>query len=462
MKKAFKRFFRTQGGRFVAGLLAIAVAAGMMTIVGGMGGLKVDVTALKTMTPSAQSAEIAKGIDEKVIVYYFASDSAADPWVEELMNAYSALNENIDYQRIDPSALGAGASSEGMLSVSSAERSAMIQAEDLYAYSYNMMYYYLYGELVAEGKSFVADEAIANALAYVTRDDMPVVYLLRGHGETSPGTLALAYMQNANVDMKTLTLTNGVPEDAEAVIICAPLIDLSASEAKMLQAYLSAGGDLVLMTDYVMGEMPNLRSVMAHYGMESENGVILDASTGYCYQSGYPQYLTPDVALHTVTTPILSIGMKPLMQLSGALERTEEIREGLNVYDLMVTSAAAYRKGASATTAMREIGDEVRSFAIAMAAEEGDTRLVWLASTKAFTDSDVQISSGINLYLLDGIIDWMLPEPPARLTIEEENLMAAVLNVPEEKKSMMYAAVFAPELIMLVGWVVCRVRRKKK
>ena len=461
MKKAFKTFFRTQGGRFVAGLLALIVAASVMAGVNALNGLKFDVTDQQTMTPSEESKEIIRGIDENVTILYLAGDAAADPWVEELAGNYAALNRHITYQRVDPAAMGAGTGAEGTLMVVSAKRNAVIQTEDLYAYSYDLMYYYMYGQLIANGKTFVADEALVNALVYVTDDDMPVVYMLRGHGENSLGSMALAQIQNQNVDMKTLTLTDQVPEDAKAIVLCAPKIDLSDAEAEMLKTYLAAGGDLVLLTDYALGEMSNLRSVMAHYGMKAEDGVILDIGTGYCYQAGYPQYLTPDVAAHPVTDQILSVGMKPVMQLCGALERADGIRDGVTVRDLMTTSAMSYRKGASATTAAWELGDEIRPFSIAMAAEEGDTRIVWMACTNAFADTDVQISGGINLYLIDGFIDWMLPQPSERIAIEEENLMAAVLTVPEDKKVMMYAAVFAPALVMLIGWVIFRVRRKK-
>ena len=42
------------------------------------------------------------------------------------------------------------------------------------------------------------------------------------------------------------------PEDAEAVIIYAPTLDISAEEAETLKTYIKGGGDIVLITGYAV------------------------------------------------------------------------------------------------------------------------------------------------------------------------------------------------------------------
>ena len=58
-------------------------------------------------------------------------------------------------------------------------------------------------------------------------------------------------MEKENIDLAELSLLTeeGVPEDADCVLIYAPQTDISQDELEMLQKYLQAGGGLFLITD---------------------------------------------------------------------------------------------------------------------------------------------------------------------------------------------------------------------
>jgi len=468
-----KRFFKSQAGRFALCMLALLIATGIAASAGSMLFLKADVTAQRVMTPGEAALEVIRSIDEKVTIYYVAEESQIDPWVDELVRRCAQESEYITYRKLTPAEAGMNAeyaqadytlTSTG-LRVDSDKRTALIPADELYEYTYNMMYYYLYGQQIPQSKSFVAEERLVNALLYVTRDDMPVIYQLTGHGETALENIVCLRLQLGNAEIKKLSIQGEIPEDADAVFICAPISDLSAEESEAVARYLEAGGRLMLMTDCTHGRMPNLHALMEHYGMQPKAGIVLDASSGYCFvqnQQVFVQCLQPDMAYHPITEGLLTIGVKPMMQMCGAIEKRETAREGLKVMELMVTSPGAYVKNPmTMTTTAQESQDPAGTFTLALAAEEGDARVAWFACSDMFNDFDIQMSGRVNIYLFDGITGWMLSETAEPVNIEGAQLLESGLKIPEGAGGMVYAAAFAPVLLAVLGWGILSFRRKK-
>lgn len=463
-----KKLLKTQIGRFIAGVVALVLVIAVTAGANYLHFLKADVTGQQVMSMSDESKEIAASLTEDVSIYYISTDSAKELWVEELAMKYAAASSHITYEMVPPTgskanqlAVNTGeALTENTVVVESGDRSVAIAAEEMYNIVYNQMYLYYYGEYYAEEEYFIADQQLANAILYVTRDDLPVIYALTGHGETTAAGMMLDQIKNSNIVLKSLTLTDAVPEDAAAVLIYAPTTDLTDAETTALLSYLKEGGDLILMTNYMMESMPNLETVTAYYGMEPVYGVVLDVTGGYCYSADYPQYITPDLAAHDVTRVLAEAGVKPVMPLSGAMERNNIRRTGLDVTSLMTTSATAYMKNnPMATTIEQEETDPTGAFTVAMAASEGDTRVTWYASASFLSDNDVSVSSGYNLFVLDGTLKWMMPVE-AQMTIETENLMATSLSVPAEQTNMIIIAVFVPALVMLIVAVIAKKKKK--
>ncbi len=461
-----KKLFKTQAGRFIAGLTALLLTIAATAGAGHMNFLKADMTAQQVMTIDPAAAQIARAIDKEAAIYYLTSEQNKDVWLDELLKKYEALNPQISYEVLDLAAavangVYASAVSENMIIVSSEDRMVSINESDMYRVTYDLMQYYISNQMVVQSQVFAADEEIINALLYVTREDMPVLYMLSGHGETMLSGTALEEMRQNNIDVRTLTLDGVVPEDAALVMICAPMMDITQAEADALLDYVQAGGKLAVMTNYLLLSAPNLYSVMAHYGMQSKYGIAVDAAEGYCYGTEVPYYLTPDVSEHGITQALLKVNSTMLMPMCGALERNEVVRDALIVTELMNTSESAYLKNPLSMTVLeKEDGDADGPFTLAMAAEEGESRVVWFAGTEFIGDESIEYSSLLNLYILDGIRDWMLPETDQRISIEDENLLSESLSVPENQKVIVYAALFAPALLMLIAGIILLPRKR--
>lgn len=465
-----KKFMKTQVGRFTAGLLALLIVIGAAVGAQYIPFLTADVTAQKLMSMSGTGLEIAEGVDAEVTISYIATETGRDLWVEELAKKYAAANSRISYEMVSPGSAAASrlaakagkAVSDKMLIITSGDRAAGFTAEDLYQTVYNQMYLQYYGQYVMDAQYFIADQQLANAILYVTRDDLPVIYALNGHGEKTVGAYALDQLFMSNIVLKTLNLTDAVPEDAAAVMIYAPTADLSKEEAQALRVYLGNGGDLILASGYMMEEMPNLESVLAYYGMEPEYGVVLDTAAGYCYDPSYPQYLMPDAADHPLTAVLAGAGVKPVMSLSAAMKRSMISRAGLTVTGLLTTSEQAYMKTSLAATSLEmEEGDPTGRFTVAMAAEEGETHVVWFGSGSFLNDADISVSGGYNIYLLGNTLSMITPITE-RVNIEGGDLMAGSLKVPDGQATVVIILMFVPALLALLAGVIVKNSKKKK
>jgi ABC-type uncharacterized transport system involved in gliding motility auxiliary subunit len=88
--------------------------------------------------------------------------------------------------------------------------------------------------------------------------------------------------ENFVVDKLVLAQQNGVPADADVVVIAGPRTDLLAGEIDALKTYLAKGGKLLVMLDPVIkaedGQPVLLEGLLKDWGIEAGNDVVVDAS----------------------------------------------------------------------------------------------------------------------------------------------------------------------------------------
>ena len=94
-----------------------------------------------------------------------------------------------------------------------------------------------------------------------------------------------------------------------------------------------------------------------------------------------------------------------------------------------------------------------------MSAEEGDTRLVWIASGAALADSAAQISSGGNTAMFTALMNYLadLPEPAEQSAV---NLMLTPLESQSAAAPVVKALLAALPLFALIIGLLATRRRK--
>ena len=121
----------------------------------------------------------------------------------------------------------------------------------------------------------------------------------------------LQAMQKENIVYEPLSLLtqDAVPDDAQAVIINAPLNDFSEAEADKVIAYLEKGGNAILIPSWTDEEMPNFERILAYYGVSViTDGVIIEGDADRYYQQ-IPYLIFPQINAAPVTDRIIDVSV---------------------------------------------------------------------------------------------------------------------------------------------------------
>ena len=473
-RAARRRKMRAGGyATMVAALtIAVAVAANLMVSNLPASMTKWDMTENGVYTLSEQSEEVAAGLDKEVTIYHIAQKGAEDSILVKFLDQYSALSPNIKVKTIDPDVYPNFASQytqeqlyNNSLIVVCGDNSRYVSYYDIFKTTYTSHY--------SAGTDFDGEGALTSAVAYVTSENLPKVYVLSGHGEPGlPDAITHALeQQNLTVESSLVLMSQeSVPEDADAVIIYAPQSDLSQEDAQKLKDYIAAGGKILLATNDTGEEMPNLQSVTEEFGLSAKPGMVFDGDASYA--ATYPMYLLPEMVQHDITSPLIEGGYVVLAPAAHALETAETLPEGVTVTPLLSTSDQGYNKADSLTieTLEKEEGDETGTFDIAAAAEKTvsdeenaePARLVWFGAAQMLDTQVDAMTAGANSDLVVNAAAWLCDKQDS-ISIHAKSLDMEYLTVPAGARAVLSAVtiVVIPAAFLIAGILVWK-RRKSR
>lgn len=242
-----------------------------------------------------ESMKILDSLDEEITLYYVTEYGAENSDITEILSRYEALSSNITVKNVDPAVNPAfsekydgGDTANGGIIVEGSLRSKVVPYSEIFTKQYTdeELYYMSMGVQVQGTSYFMAELAITSAIDYVTRDELPTVYLLSGHGETALDEAYTKLISDENVSTKELNLmtSEAVPDDCESLIICVPTSDIAEAEGDKIKAYMSEGGNVILITDpsgFTSEKCPNIAAVCAEAGLESIDGYVHDYERTY-------------------------------------------------------------------------------------------------------------------------------------------------------------------------------------
>lgn len=467
------------GGRFRMGSYSVAAAAVVVAIaiflnliVGSLPTTmtEIDLTANSIYALSDQTKRIAASLDKDVTMYIICTQGNEDDTIERLLNRYADLSSHIRVESVDPTIeptfltkyeLEISQLYENSVLAVCGDRYRLVGYDEIFVTEYSMDYYsYSYTYTT----SFDGENALTNAIHYVSSDDLPKVYTLTGHGEEALSTSITAMLAQDNFEYEDLSILTAdeVPEDASAIIIHQPATDINEDEAALLISYIENGGSVVLLTAYMdVDSMPNLMTLTRAMGLEVGEGIILEGDRNMRL-SRYPYYILPDVASHDVTDPIISTGYYILSPLAQPIVETAE--HDADITWLLTTSSDAYAKVAALemTTTSKEEGDTDGPFNVGAVSEKNGGKLLWLTGDgmlDSYVDSAV---SGANSNLLLNALNWMGGQEES-ISIRAKSLDETGLSVTESESGFWSAVMIGviPAALVAVG-VIIWIRRKRR
>ena len=274
---AFWQQRSTQAGTNAAiATLAVLVILGLVNFVAVQNAARFDLTETQLFTLAPASKTVVQALEAPVQVVVF--DAVQNPQDVQLLESYRQASDNFTFEYVDPVANPTrsqvfGATQAGMVFVVVGEERRFLQTIGSTANAAN-----------PGAAATLSERQLTNALDQIVSDRTLAVYFVQGHdeplieGPEAQLGQAVAALTGQDYQVQTLNLAAArtVPEDADVVVVAGPAQDFFAAEVAALEAYLSAGGGLLLMLD--PRSDGGLNALLDDWGVVLDDRLVLDTS----------------------------------------------------------------------------------------------------------------------------------------------------------------------------------------
>ena len=448
---------------------------------------QIDINKEKLYTPAGSVKEYLSGLDEEIRIYLI------DPYTNELKLHHAILrtaesSKNIKLKVINSATDKAFLEKYNLDDKAKADLSyAMIietdkrwqfinkaeyfiydneklgymtqgELETRYTYCLSILYKYqnVYDSLSSEMQTLIdnyyaiaqslqtetvvclcVDRAIAEAVSYVTAENIPTVYFLSGHGEEGA------------VSNPIDIADEDIPENAELIIVNSPSEDYSAEEVDKLTDYVDGGGKLYIMADKENYAMPNIARLLSHYGLSVEDTVITEKESDII-----------DVSVNKKHEAFSSLtaGTVTVKGVSGISVDTDNSK-------YTYTTMLSYKH-----TAEEEGTETVAEYPVAVSVSEGEEpRIALFTGAVTFNGGDIGIDSEVlerSALCIGATMDWLYEPfesdvPPTPYKTYERELCVADASTVTRIATSFYLAVFIIAFAAVLNIALINLRSKK-
>jgi len=350
--------------------------------------LKADLTDTGIYTLSDRAAEYLADVNEAVDVIILSEESAwranaTFDMVGNILRNYSASSGGsikIQYVNPDLNSFDGPAYNNSLTELKesyteledmtrnniiflSSRRAALISVSDLFAQSADN-----FGRPVITGLR--ADQELIGALTYVLNEQIARIVFLNNHQENPKEHIQLFFERTGYVSSSINLALEEIPDDTVVLVSSAPKFDFLNEEIIKLEQFLALGGNVIILYDANVPQLPMLENFLAEWGISVDNKLIFDEDFTVIPQVGVIAVRAVAGELpFTNSAEQLTTTEMPLGVFLPFPLRSHGVRGGFTVLPLVQTfSASSYAKDIGSgglTTIERESGDESGPFTIA-------------------------------------------------------------------------------------------------
>lgn len=430
-----------------------------------------DLTADSKYSLTEETKELIANLDQNITIYYLVESGGEIDEFKRIVNNYDNINDKVKVQYKDPVQYPKFASqyvdddidTQSFLVVNEDTKAAKyIAYNDLLDYEIN------YSTYQYEVTGLKVEAQIDAAIAAVTNEDLPTVYALTGHGESSFSSYLTETFQSNNIttnEFSSLT-AQSVPEDCDVLFLNMPQYDLTQEETQMIKDYLMNGGDAIFCVDYTTYTLPNVVSLLNYYGVNIVEGFVVEGDSQYTMSSRYPTLLVPKISSHEFVKNIKD-KKYVIVPVGSGLSIRDDKRETVETETILQTSDSAYSKiNTNSTVAAKEENDIAGPFILGLEAKESvgeeETRIAVYTGKALLDDQYLQTSSFGNVDLMMNTINEMTGQENA-LSIRSTDLSDAMVSLNNAQKNRigLVVVVILPLFVLATGIAVV-VRRRRK
>lgn len=431
-----------------------------------------DLTANQLYSISSQSKVLLSSLEDDITIYWIVASGEEDEYVEKLLHNYEDYCSKITVEKKDPDLNPDFTNSytdeevyNNSLIVECGDKYRYISYEEMYEVS-SSSYYSIY----SSADEFSGEKLITSAISYCTTEELPVVHVLEGHGETELSESFSEALETDNLETETLSLLNGseVPEDVDCILINSPSTDISTEEKDMLISFLEEGGRVLILSGTNVGDdLPNLNAVAEYCGISVMEGVVIEEDQDH-YVFNSQVLLMPDMESSDITDPLISDNYHVIMPAAKALDVSEPSAD-VTVTPLLTSSEDSFIKeeGYDIETYEKEDGDTDGPLTLAALAtkdidDDRQMQLVWISSSLMLDDTYNQYSSDANEDFVLNALEMMC-EKDDSISVRSKSLTNDYLTISTSDSSFIKVITIGaiPAVYLVIGIIVV-VRRKRR
>lgn len=468
-----KKYLKNGSYSFAISAIFICVIIVINLIVGELPSkyTQLDVSEGKLYSIGDQTKEVLKGLEKDVTIYQIAQEGSEDETIANLLEKYADESKHVKVVKKDPvvnpkfvSEYTSEDISANSLIVVCGDRNKVIDYQNIYEASLD------YTTYSYQTTGFDGEGQITSAIAYVTSEDLPILYTLEGHGEKELGSAIKEGIEKSNIQINSLNLlTEGtVPEDTDCLLINSPSTDISAEEKDAILEYLENGGKSMIFSDYTEEKLENFDSILENYGVKRADGIVFEGDTQR-YGMQMPYYLIPEIQSADASGDVASSGYMVLAPYAQGIQKLEEVRDTLTVESLLTTSDSSYSKtNMNSDTLEKEEEDIEGPFDLGVSitetvGEDKETQIVYYSTANLMDNQINQLVSGGNAQMILSSLNWMTgSEEQTNVSIPSKNLQVSYLTLTAYDTSFWTICTIGliPGFFLIVGFVVWYKRRK--
>ncbi|MBQ6542665.1 MAG: GldG family protein [Lachnospiraceae bacterium] len=430
-----------------------------------------DMSASKLYSVTSNTKAVVNTLKQNITIYWIVQAEKEDTIIENLLNRYDDLSELITVQKINPDVYPTFMAnytdeqvSNNSIVVESGSRFRYIPYEDIYITKVTNSYY------GTTEQSFDGEGAVTSAIDFVVTDDLPVLYILQGHGEKAIEGEFLDALKKGNIETRTFSLLNltEVPKEADAVLIYGPESDITESELEVLRDYIYEDGKLLVFSGPTESGtvLENLNALLGDYGVTVEPGIVIEMDSMHYMATQYqavPYYLMPFVDDTDITASLVKNNYYVIVPIAAALKLDPTVDKE-DVTPLLHTSDVAFSKvaGFKMKTYNKEEGDIDGPFTLGLYIKDiHGGRIAWFASSGMLDSAPISYSAGANTDLAMTALNTLVGEREA-LAIPAKSMSVEQLTITDSAKTtlkILMLAVF-PLVLFGAGIIVLLYRRR--
>jgi ABC-2 type transport system permease protein len=466
---------RFKNGAYTSVITVIVlVIVVVLNVLAGKFNIKHDITTSGLYTLTEETEAVLNGLTDDINIYYLATEGAQDETIYKMVNCFADGSSKIKVLMRDPNLYpnfiynyvekGTSVYSDSVIVENATTGKAkLVSSRDFREYQTD------YQNQTSTLTGYDVEGKIDSAIQYVTSTEAPKVYFTTGHGEVVPqtGSSALKLIDKLNIGAGSVSLIekNEIPEDCSALVVAGPQSDFTKDETQLIKDYLKNGGKAIIYYDYSQNELPNVKSVLAEYGVNPVEGIVLEQDADHMYQN-VPLYVCPDVLSTDVTTS--SVNKYVVAVQTIGLDITSEIRGSVKRTALMNTSDKAFSK-IDVTTGSYGMsdGDIAGPFSLGVLAEENyndvKTKLIVFGGSNLIMEDVMAFSAYGNSALFTDALNYVVDRKDPVISIPVKSVVEENLVVPGRDRLVLgILFILAIPVVTIAAGVFVVIKRRRR